>query len=410
MRCALIHDSKASTRSGFTLLELLVAISIIALLMSLILPAVQNARRSARTLQCKNRLKNLALGVNSYTTASNGHYPAAVYSDGSGVGTWATELLPHIDAQSVFDRLDLRNPPQLRFPVMLCPEDSENSREPRGLSYVPNVGYGLLTPTEPGCGAPPLCSPTEHHDESLISGASALLQTCNTPDRDGFEYTSVSATAVRTSSRRLFGLDWNRDGTVSGEEDLITSATGVFWGGNRATNREVSPARIDIGDGTSNTLMLSERHAARDWAVPKGSVNPTNLRVDFIFRHRFLAAIASHGFGMGTACFRNDVGEHIMPKFQDWIPQPRRRVLSFSRIMTNARHDCIGTPRDAQRIVNSPSSYHLGPTASHTGGVNVAFCDGRVQFLSEDVSPRVFAQLLTSGGARWGEAVQGDDF
>lgn len=65
-----------NTRRGFTLIELLVVIAIIAVLVALLLPAVQQARESARRAQCRNNLKQLGLAVANYESA-NGRYPPA---------------------------------------------------------------------------------------------------------------------------------------------------------------------------------------------------------------------------------------------------------------------------------------------------------------------------------------------
>ena len=62
---------------AFTLVEVLVVISIVGLLLSLLLPAVVAARQAARSTDCKNNLRNLALAVQMYTDTSNGYYPPA---------------------------------------------------------------------------------------------------------------------------------------------------------------------------------------------------------------------------------------------------------------------------------------------------------------------------------------------
>src|SRR3989304_797281 len=65
---------KLSHRSGFTIIELLVAIGVISILMALMLPAVQTAREAARNLQCKNNLKQIGIGCLNHVSV-HGHYP-----------------------------------------------------------------------------------------------------------------------------------------------------------------------------------------------------------------------------------------------------------------------------------------------------------------------------------------------
>ncbi|MCP4171844.1 MAG: type II secretion system protein, partial [Fuerstiella sp.] len=66
-------------RRGFTLIELLVVISIIATLMSLILPAIQNAREAGRRTQCLNNIRNVTLAALNFATSNKSRLPALGY-------------------------------------------------------------------------------------------------------------------------------------------------------------------------------------------------------------------------------------------------------------------------------------------------------------------------------------------
>ena len=123
-----------SPRFGFTLVELLVVITIIGILIALLLPAVQAAREAARRVQCANNLKQVALGLLTMEEA-DGMFPAANVTTVTPAGaertaTWVVHVLPYLEQQALYDayrfefawdHADNQAAVKTVLPVMVCP-------------------------------------------------------------------------------------------------------------------------------------------------------------------------------------------------------------------------------------------------------------------------------------------------
>ena len=222
-------------RHGFTLIELLVVIAIIAILVALLLPAVQQVREAARKSQCQDHLHNLVIAMHSYEGVSKRLPPGhiwtrknaaanAVVEGRDGNWAWGTAILPFVEQKPLYDRLQT---------TILTFEQS---------SALPGNLAALQTPIDL-YRCPSDTAPEENLDQKLPIGAGDGSANCDGP---GCEATATSNYIGCVHSGALLRHDWN--GCI-GRAFQVGTASG--------TARCI--AFNDILDGTSNTFFLGER-------------------------------------------------------------------------------------------------------------------------------------------------------
>lgn len=230
----LVELPVVSTRKskGFTLVELLVVIAIIGTLVSLLLPAVQAARESARRVHCLNNLKQLGLAVLQYESARGVLPPcgsAAIIQDShndradiwnpySGQQlSWIVFVLPYLEQGSLYARFDLEKPitnqsssPQAeRPPALLCPSDQAQGRFYQLL--VPGVGPNFIQAAKGNYAA--YVSPFHVDLQFLYPGALVGTPQKLSSIEDGTS-TTLALSEVRTldhqaDERGVWALPWS---------------------------------------------------------------------------------------------------------------------------------------------------------------------------------------------------------
>jgi prepilin-type N-terminal cleavage/methylation domain-containing protein/prepilin-type processing-associated H-X9-DG protein len=322
-------------RAGFTLIELLVVITIIGVLVALLLPAVQSARESSRRSSCANNLKQIALAMHKFESAT-GAFPALSlgfsYDSAPKNTGWMPQLLPHLEQVDLYR---LYNPDLDWFDSRLTYTDTANNT----ITHTGNV-FCVTTrvkvfecPSSPVTGA-----------DRVISGTTA------SPWLTPSSGTTISYTAATTDYGASGGLMGGMVPAYASTaiDTLNCGAVGLVHG------RRIS----EIPDGTSNTLMVNE-FAGRPVYWKGGTPDPTST------------FISSNLNICGAWAASNYMGY---------------RGFTF---------DGLNSPGPCG--INAANG-RGGIYSFHPSGANCAFADASVRFLNADTDVHVIVARITRDG------------
>ncbi|EMI57802.1 DUF1559 family PulG-like putative transporter [Rhodopirellula sallentina] len=400
-------------RTAFTLVELLVVISIIGVLMALTTAGVQAARERARRMECANNLRQLGLAGTLHDT-SKGQLPGYVQDFGffaggvdpssevgatvashRKVGTWAVALLPYVEALPTYERWT-----EDRYPILSDSSDA-TSGEFEGNGFHPYAAPNLAIFQ---CPSNPVVSGNRGKNCYVSNNGMCHLR------RDGSSITGVS---FSTSQARANGI---------GNSKYNIASVNASNGKGTRTSQGPKVRIEDMKDGAGNTLLYTENVQAFPWhraglihgADLKSATLPTPY--DVTFDANTTAKVEAARYVHGVVWHYEDIAASAAasPTWNSSVGEAPIVVHSLHRINGGGTgSDSTSQDRFVKVVSNMQDARDLArPSSAHNDGVNAVMASGAVRFIRDSIDYRVYQAMLTPQGKQsdvpWPEFVMTD--